>query len=82
MASAEPPLEALLDAFNAHDLDAIMSFFTDDCVFDAPRGPAPGGHRFVGKEQVRKGFQARIDGIPDVVWACLLYTSPSPRDRS
>ena len=72
MSSAEataPPLQALLDAFNAHDLDAIMSFFTDDCVFDAPRGPAPGGQRFVGKEQVRKGFQARIDGIPDVVWA-------------
>jgi ketosteroid isomerase-like protein len=71
MSSAETktsPLEGLLDAFNAHDLDAIMSFFTDDCVFDAPRGPAPGGHRFVGKEEVRKGFQARIDGIPDVQW--------------
>jgi ketosteroid isomerase-like protein len=69
MASAEetaPSLQALLDAFNAHDLDAIMSFFTDDCVFDAPRGPAPGGHRLVGKEEVRKGFQARFDGIPDI----------------
>jgi steroid delta-isomerase-like uncharacterized protein len=63
---ATPPLDALLDAFNAHDLDAIMSFFTDDCVFDTPRGPAPGGHRLVGKEQVRKGFQARFDGIPDI----------------
>ena len=71
MSSAEattPSLQALLDAFNAHDLDAIMSFFTEDCVFDTPRGPAPGGHRLVGKEQVRKGFQARIDGIPDVEW--------------
>jgi steroid delta-isomerase-like uncharacterized protein len=63
---ATPPLDAFLDAFNAHDLDAIMSFFTDDCVFDTPRGPAPGGHRLVGKEQVRKGFQARFDGIPDI----------------
>ena len=61
--AATPPLEALLDAFNAHDLDAIMSFFTEDCVFDTPRGPAPGGHRLVGKQQVRKGFQARFDGI-------------------
>jgi hypothetical protein len=43
-----------------------MSFFTDDCVFDTPRGPAPGGHRFVGKEAVRQGFQARFDGIPDI----------------
>ena len=79
LASAEaatPPLGALLDAFNAHDLDAIMAFFTEDCVFDTPRGPAPGGHRLVGKEEVRKGFQARLDGIPDIEygdarhWAC------------
>jgi hypothetical protein len=34
-----PPLQALLDAFNAHDVDAVMSFFTDDCVFDTlPEG--------------------------------------------
>jgi ketosteroid isomerase-like protein len=61
-------LRQVLAAFNAHDLDAIMEFFTEDCVFDAPRGPAPGGRRFVGKREVREGFQARIDGIPDVVW--------------
>jgi steroid delta-isomerase-like uncharacterized protein len=79
MSSADagtPPLQAVLDAFNAHDVDAIMSFFTDDCVFDTPRGPAPGGQRLVGKQQVRKGFQARFDGIPDIVydddrhWSC------------
>jgi steroid delta-isomerase-like uncharacterized protein len=64
--AATPTLQALLDAFNAHDVDAIMSFFTEDCVFDTPRGPAPGGHRLVGKERVRKGFQARFDGIPDI----------------
>jgi ketosteroid isomerase-like protein len=43
-----PSLHGFLDAFNAHDVDAIMSFFTEDCVFDTPRGPAPGGHRLVG----------------------------------
>ena len=73
---ATPPLQALLDAFNAHDLDAIMELFTEDCVFDTPRGPAPGGLRLVGNEQVRKGFQARFDGIPDIEygdarhWSC------------
>jgi ketosteroid isomerase-like protein len=41
-------VQAFLDAFNAHDVEAIMSFFTD-CVFDAPRG-----QRLVGMEQVRK----------------------------
>ena len=63
---ATPSLQALLDAFNAHDVDAIMSFFTDDVVFDMPRGPAPGGRRLVGREQARTGIQARLDGIPDI----------------
>jgi steroid delta-isomerase-like uncharacterized protein len=61
-------LQALLDAFNAHDLDAIMAFFTEDCVLDMPRGPAPGGRHLVGKAQVREGIQSRFDGIPDVVY--------------
>ena len=45
-----PLLKAFLDAFNAHDVDAIMSCFTEDCVLDMPRGPGPGGLRLVGKE--------------------------------
>ena len=67
--SATPSLQTFLETFNAHDVDAIMSFFTEDCVFDTPRGPAPGGQRLVGKPQVRKGFQARFDGIPDVAYS-------------
>ena len=59
-------LQAFLDAFNAHDADAIMSFFTEDCVLDLPRGPGPGGRHLEGKEQVREGIQSRLDGIPDV----------------
>ena len=59
-------LEAIADAFNRHDLDAIMAFFTEDAVFEAPKGPDPWGRRFVGKEQVREGFAARFAGIPDV----------------
>ena len=75
-AMATRTLHGFLEAFNAHDVDAIMSFFTDDCVFDTPRGPAPGGHRLVGKQQVRQGIQARFDGIPDIEygdarhWTC------------
>jgi ketosteroid isomerase-like protein len=61
-----PLLEAFVEAFNAHDVDAIMSFFAEDCVLEMPRGPAPGGLRLVGKEQVREGIKSRLDGIPDV----------------
>jgi ketosteroid isomerase-like protein len=59
-------LREILDAFNRHDLDAIMSFFADDCVFDSPRGADPWGRRFVGKAEVREGLGARFKGIPDV----------------
>ena len=61
-----PVLEAFLDAFNAHDVDAIMSFFTEDCVFEMPRGPAPGGRRLVGTAEVREGIRSRLEGIPDI----------------
>lgn len=59
-------LERMLDGFNRHDLDAIMSLFAGDCVFEAPRGPDPWGRRFEGKEAVAEGLGARFTGIPDV----------------
>ena len=62
-------LEEVLDAFNRHDLDAIMSRFADDCVLETPRGPDPWGTRFVGREEVRRGLAARFEGIPDVRYA-------------
>jgi len=62
-------LEAVLDGFNRHDLDAIMEFFADDAVFESPRGPDPWGTRFVGREAVRAGLAKRFAGIPDVHYA-------------
>lgn len=59
-------MRTFLDAFNRHDVDAIMAFFTDDCVFDMPRGPEPGGRRLAGKDAVREGIASRFAGIPDV----------------
>ncbi len=59
-------LKQILEAFNRHDLDSIMEFFSDDCSFDFPRGPEPYGQRFIGKEQVREALAGRFKGIPDV----------------
>lgn len=59
-------LEAFLEAFNRHDLDAVMGFFADDCVLYMPRGAGPRGDRYVGKDEVRAGLAARFAGIPDV----------------
>lgn len=59
-------LREILAAFNAHDLDAIMSFFADDCSFDMPRGPEPWGARHEGKPAVREALASRFIGLPDV----------------
>jgi hypothetical protein len=59
-------LEATVDAFNRHDLDAIMEHFAEDATLDMPRGPHPWGQRFVGHAQVRVALAGRFKGLPDV----------------
>ena len=59
-------LKGFLEAFNRHDLDAIMDYFAEDCVFYMPRGAKPRGDRYVGKQEVRTGLAKRFEGIPDV----------------
>ena len=59
-------LKQILNAFNAHDLDRIMTFFADDAVLQMPRGTEPWGTRLEGKEAVRSGLASRFSGLPDV----------------
>lgn len=66
MSATVDTLKQILEAFNRHDLDAIMEFFSDDCYFDFPRGTESWGQRYVGKVQVREALSARFKGIPDV----------------
>ena len=62
-------LKGFLEAFNRHDLDAIMGYFADDCVLYLPRGTSPRGARFEGKVEVRRGLATRFEGLPDVHYA-------------
>lgn len=59
-------LKGLCDAFNAHDLDRILSFFADDCILEMPRGSQPWGSRCEGKGDVREALATRFKGLPDV----------------
>lgn len=59
-------LREFLEAFNRHDLDSIMDYFAEDCIFYMPRGAKPRGDRYVGKKEVREGLAKRFEGIPDV----------------
>ena len=59
-------LDGLADAFNAHDIDKIMTYFGDECSLDMPRGPEPHGSRYKGSENVRRGLLTRFESTPDV----------------
>ena len=55
-------------AWNRHDLEALMSFMHDDCVFHAVAGPHLLGRTFVGRAEVREGFKAAWTNVPDAAW--------------
>ncbi|NYT75913.1 nuclear transport factor 2 family protein [Alcaligenaceae bacterium] len=61
-------LEAFGDAWNRHDIDALMSMVTDDCVFYTVAGPGILGSTFKGTDEVRKGFEMAWQTIPDAAW--------------
>ena len=61
-------LQSFADAFNAHDIKAIMSHMTVDCVFEASAGPDVDGEKFIGQEQVKKAFENVFATFPDAHW--------------
>jgi ketosteroid isomerase-like protein len=51
-------IERFNEAFNQHDVAAIMALMTDDVIFENT-SPRPDGERFAGQEAVR-GFWERL----------------------
>ena len=63
---ADDPLSVVRrfnDAFNRHDVDAIMALMTDDCVFENTR-PAPDGTRYEGQAAVRACWEQFFANSP------------------
>lgn len=65
---SEDFLQSFADAFNAHDVMAIMSHMTEDCVFEASAGPDIDGEKFTGQEQVMQAFENVFATFPDAHW--------------
>jgi len=61
-------LQAFADAWNRHDTDALMSFMSDDCVFEASAGPEVSGTTYVGRDAVRAGYSEVFATFPDAHW--------------
>jgi steroid delta-isomerase-like uncharacterized protein len=61
-------LQAFAEAWNRHDIDALMSFMAEDCVFEGSAGPDVCGTRYVGRDAVRSGYEDVFATFPDAHW--------------
>ncbi|HEU4692047.1 MAG TPA: nuclear transport factor 2 family protein [Vicinamibacterales bacterium] len=61
-------LDAFADAWNRHDADALMSFMSEDCVFESSAGPDVWGTRYLGRDAVRAGYIEVWTTFPDAHW--------------
>jgi uncharacterized protein (TIGR02246 family) len=64
-------LDAIGDAFNANDIDAVMQYFAEDAVFDHAAGPDVHGTRFEGKNAIRAVFAGLFEKVERVHWETL-----------
>ena len=62
-------LQAFAKAWNNHDVDDLMSFMTDDCVFESSAGNGACGTRYEGAQAVRAGYAKAWIDFPDARWA-------------
>lgn len=51
--------------WNRHDVDLLMSFMAEDCVFESAAGPEACGTRHAGRERVRQAFARVFEVYPD-----------------
>ena len=61
-------LQAFAEAWNRHDVDALMSMMTSDCVFEASGGNAVNGESHDGQPAVRAAYAAVFEQYPDAHW--------------
>ena len=62
-------LEAFADAWNRHDVEALMSMMTEDGVFEPSAGGSVNGERNEGQRAVRAAYEAVFSQYPDAHWA-------------
>lgn len=61
-------LAETFDAFNRHDIDAVMTHFAEDCVFYTVAGPEAHGTKIEGRAAIARAFEAVWQAMPDAHW--------------
>jgi ketosteroid isomerase-like protein len=58
-------LQAFFDkGWNRHDLELLMTFMAEGCVFETTAGPEACGTRHAGRERVREAFARVFEAFP------------------
>ncbi|HEX2437694.1 MAG TPA: nuclear transport factor 2 family protein [Methylomirabilota bacterium] len=68
MMTAEALERFFTEGWNRHDVDRLMTFMADDCVFESAAGAEVCGARHAGREQVREAFSRIFAAYPDVAF--------------
>ena len=62
-------LDRLFDAFNRHDVEAVMRCFAPDATFRQAAGPDADGRLVAGTDRIGAAFVAVWHDMPDAHWA-------------
>lgn len=61
-------VDEIVEAFNRHDVEAIVGYFAEDAEWYLARGPEPCGRRVKGRAAIRELLSRRYERIPDMRW--------------
>jgi ketosteroid isomerase-like protein len=70
------------DGWNGQDVDALMSFMSDDCVFEGAAGADVCGTRHLGRERVLEAFARVFATFPDVAFRDVRHVVVGDRGMS
>jgi ketosteroid isomerase-like protein len=76
------------EGWNRHDVEMLMTFMSDDCVFESASGLEAYGTRHAGRRQVREAFARIFATFPDVTfrdvrqWSMAIAACRSGRSRA
>ena len=64
----EQLLTAFADAWNRHDVEALVSMMTEDGIFEASSGDDVDGKRHQGHQSLRAAYASVFAQFPDAQW--------------
>ena len=62
-------MKEILESFNDHNVERIVSHFEEEGEFLTAAGSEPHGERFVGREAIGEVLRQRFTVVPDIRWA-------------